>query len=202
MTDSLLGNDKEATKETPADKVDAPAGGTPDAKDTPGDKGAEQGANKQEKEVPYEIKAPEGVEFEAEQLTEFTKFAKDELKLPLDQAQKLAEWYGKTVQTKHQTIENAWKETNEGWVKSAKEDKEIGGDNFEKSIGAAKVAINKFGNPEFIKALNITGFGNHPEAVRFFAKVAKAIGEDNLEPGQPKGDGKQQSAAEILFPTK
>lgn len=198
MTDTLLGENKE----TPVEKVDATAGGTPDAKDTPGDKSAEQGADNKEKEVPYEIKAPEGVEFAPEQLTEFTKFAKDELKLPLDQAQKLAEWYGKSIQTKHQSIEDAWKTTNEGWVKATKEDKEIGGDNFEKSVTAAKVAINKFGNPELINALNVTGFGNHPEAVRFFAKVAKAIGEDNLEPGQPKGEAKQQSAAEILFPTK
>lgn len=173
--------------------------GTPENKDAQGDNNQEESAN-QEEQVPYEIKVPDGVEFDAEHVTAFTEFAKNDLKLPADQAQKLMEWYGKTVQASHKSIESAWRDTNEGWIKSAKEDKEFGGDKFDSNLTIAKQALKKFGSPELIEALNITGFGNHPAALKFFFKVAKATGEDKLELGNAHVS-KEMSVADILFPS-
>lgn len=164
-----------------------------------------EGANKEpakvpEQVVPYVLEAPKDTPIDPKGVTEFTAVA-NELKLPKEQAEKLMAWYAKrSVEEGNQAV-NAWKTTNEGWVKQVKEDKDIGGDKFDSSVGLAKQAIAKFGNPEFSKALEFTGMGNNPEMIRFLVTVAKAFGEDKLPTGPSKAVGGVKSAAEILFPT-
>lgn len=201
MADSLLADVETPVSNAPPEPKPGEAG-TPKPEDAQGDKGGEQSVNPPE-DLKYELKMPEGVEFDSKHVEDFTKFSKDELKLPPDQAQKLLEWYGKTVQTNAKSMETVWKETNDGWIKSAREDKEIGGDKFDANLAIAKQALKKFGSPELTEALNYTGAGNHPELIKFFYKVAKATGEDTMtsSDGAAPG-GKQESLAEILFPTK
>lgn len=171
-------------------------GAKPDGTDKGADKGAD-GVVKPE-EVKYDLKAPEGID--AESVTKFVDVAK-ELKIAPEQAQKLVEWYGKNALDKATGAADAWKATNDGWVNTAKADTEIGGANFDKSVADSKAAIQKFGGPKFIEALNFTGMGNHPEMIRFLSKVAKAFGEDKLVSGSGVVD-QPKSAADILFPSQ
>lgn len=60
---------------------------------------------------------------------------------------------------------------------SAKADAEIGGANYDKSIGLGRSVIAKFGTPKLREALNQYGIGAHPEMIRFLAKIGKAVGE-------------------------
>ena len=74
---------------------------------------------------------------------------------------------------------------------------------FNESIELSKRVIDKFGSQELKQQLDATGFGNHPELVRIFSKIGKAMGDDKLvivnRQDQPKktlaekmyGDNKQ-----------
>ncbi|MEI6907818.1 peptidase, partial [Klebsiella pneumoniae] len=53
-----------------------------------------------------------------------------------------------------------------------------------------------FGTPELKEYLNGTGLGNHPELVKAFIKVGKAMSEDGMVTGK---EGGQRSAAEVLY---
>jgi len=79
-----------------------------------------------------------------------------------------------------------------------KSDKEIGGDSFTPSVKHAQNAINKFGTPELKSALDSYGMGNHPELVRVFARIGKAMAEDTHVGGNAGGAEADQSKR--MFP--
>ena len=75
----------------------------------------------------------------------------------------------------------------------------LDGSRLKATIEAAGKAIDRFGTPGLREVLNFTGAGNHPEVVRFFARIGRAISED-----QPVPAGRvrmARSAAEMMFPT-
>lgn len=115
-----------------------------------------------------------------------------ELGLSQEQAQKLVDIY---PQIQQQQAE-AWSKQVADWGEQVKADKEIGGDKFNASVGAAQRALDQFGNTELREYLNASGLGNHPALVRFCAKVGKAMAEDTfVVPNQ----GGQRSAADVLY---
>lgn len=141
----------------------------------------------------YDLKMPEGVELDTAAADEFTAVAK-ELKLDQGAAQKLADIAGKMAQKQIEAHAKAV----ETWTEQVKTDKEIGGDKLEQSLGVARQAIDAFGSTELKALLNSTGLGNHPEVVKFAHRVGKAISEDRLVTGSPKGA--ETDLAKKLFP--
>ncbi|WP_060418695.1 peptidase [Serratia marcescens] len=188
-----------------AGSADQPAGEDMPADDKPADSPDEGNADKEsgdktdKKDKPaapekYEFSAPEGQELDANALAVFEPIAK-ELGLSQEQAQKLVDIY---PQIQQQQAE-AWSKQVADWGEQVKADKEIGGDKFNASVGAAQRALDQFGNTELREYLNASGLGNHPALVRFCAKVGKAMAEDTfVVPGQ----GGQRSAADILYGKK
>jgi hypothetical protein len=165
---------------------------TTDAENKPeGDKAAEtkpQGAPEK-----YEFTAPEGVTLDPEAVAAFEPVAK-ELNLTNEQAQKLVGLQAQLVQKQHEQ----WDAMVETWVKEIKGDKEIGGQVLNDSIKHAQRAISQFGTPELKTALDTTRMGNHPELVRVFARIGKAMAEDTfVSAGAPSGQ--KRDAAEVLF---
>jgi hypothetical protein len=151
-----------ATEAKPSDG-NAPAGDKPD-----GDKPTE---------VNYEFKVPEGVKLEGAALDELKGLAK-ELGLTQENAQKIADLGAKQAQAfTNQLIEQQRTQVAE-WANQTRGDKEIGGDKLDENLGTAKKALDQFATPEFKKLLNDSGLGNHPEVIRTFLKVGKAISED------------------------
>ncbi|NMM70778.1 peptidase [Serratia marcescens] len=161
------------------------------------DKEAAEKAEKEKKPAApekYEFTPPEGQELDANALAVFEPIAK-ELGLSQEQAQKLVDIY---PQIQQQQAES-WSKQVADWGEQVKADKEIGGDKFNASVGAAQRALDQFGNPELREYLNASGLGNHPALVRFCAKVGKAMAEDTfVVPNQ----GGQRSAADILYGKK
>ncbi len=164
------------------------------------EKADKEAAEKSEKEnkpaapEKYEFTPPEGQELDANALAVFEPIAK-ELGLSQEQAQKLVDIY---PQIQQQQAE-AWSKQVADWGEHVKADKEIGGDKFNASVGAAQRALDQFGNTELREYLNASGLGNHPALVRFCAKVGKAMAEDTfVVPNQ----GGQRSAADILYGKK
>ncbi|MCE1222224.1 peptidase [Enterobacter kobei] len=143
----------------------------------------------------YEFQAGEGVELDTEALKDFEPVARD-LNLTNEQAQKLVDAYPKILAGVQQRQAEAWQAQTEQWAADVKADKEIGGDKLTTNLSAAQRALDQFGTPELKEYLEGTGLGNHPELVKAFIKIGKAMSEDGMVDGSNQG---QRSAAEVLY---
>nr|DAF10816.1 MAG TPA: stabilization protein [Caudoviricetes sp.] len=144
----------------------------------------------------YEFKPAEGQELDSAALEQFEPIAR-ELNLSNEQAQKMVDLYGtKILPMVQQQQAEAWQKTTEQWAADVKADKEIGGANLTSNISVAQRALDTFGSPELKEYLTASGLGNHPELVKAFVKVGKAMSEDGMVTGKEAG---QRSAAEVLY---
>ncbi|WP_431612846.1 peptidase [Enterobacter chengduensis] len=186
---------------TEGDKPQPGAEGDKPQEDKPadGDKPAEKPGDKEQKQEgapeKYEFKAGEGVELDTEALKDFEPVARD-LNLTNEQAQKLVDAYPKILAGVQQRQAEAWQAQTEQWAADVKADKEIGGDKLTANLSAAQRALDLFGTPELKEYLNTTGLGNHPDLVKTFVKIGKAMSEDGMVDGSNQG---QRSAAEVLY---
>jgi hypothetical protein len=133
-------------------------------------------------EVSYDFTFEGDIDVDATSLEDLKSLAKD-LKLPLDQAQKIADLGQKQAQRWLQAQEQAIQDATAQWVEQVKTDKELGGEALNANLATAKTALTRFGSPELTKLLDESRLGNHPEVIRFFHRVGKAIGDDSLVPG-------------------
>lgn len=159
------------------------------------DKKKEEEGKKESAPEKYEdFKMPEGMEIDADLLKEFTPLAK-EANLSQEMAQKFVDLQAKKVAQESARQWEVWEKTQETWVNESKNDKEIGGANFEANLGLAKKALNAYGSDALKDLADATGMGNHKEFIRFLAKVGKDIGEDKLRigGGAPTKDGDRAS---------
>jgi hypothetical protein len=180
--------DSNAVKNDPATQTDG-ASQTTAADQKPGDSTVKADAPET-----YDLKMPDGVELDKAAAEEFTAIAK-EMKLSAESAQKFADIGAKMAQRQHE----AHAKTVEGWMETAKTDKEFGGDKFNENLAVAKKALETFGTPELRDVLNASGLGNHPEVIRAFYKAGKAISEDGFVQGGAKG-ADANDPAKKLFP--
>ncbi|MDM2858319.1 peptidase [Citrobacter sp. Cpo071] len=148
----------------------------------------------------YEFKPAEGQELDAAALEQFEPIAR-ELNLTNEQAQKMVDLYGTKIMpmVQQQQVE-AWQKTTEQWAADVKADKEIGGDKLTGNLSAAQRALAQFGTPELKEYLEGTGLGNHPELVKAFVKVGKAMSEDKVVTGGHESGGSDLISA--FYPKK
>jgi hypothetical protein len=68
------------------------------------------------------------------------------------------------------------------WTDTALKDPEIGGtpEKLKESAELSKRVLQRYATQEFVKTLETTGFGNHPELVRVFARIGKEMREDQF----------------------
>lgn len=157
----------------------------------------------------YELTAPEGMAFDVEAF-EIADPVFRELNLSNEAAQKLMPVAGEfatrvaaAALAKHQLDQAQTMTTmRREWLENAKGDAEIGGTNWEASTASAAKALDMLGFPKgspFRGLLDETGFGNHPEMIRAFARIGQRVGEDTFERGGT-GDGKPKSDRELFYP--
>ncbi|WP_313338497.1 hypothetical protein [Stutzerimonas nitrititolerans] len=125
---------------------------------------------------------PDGMEMDAEVLTNFKGIAK-ELGIPQEAAQKLIDLQASLETKRSAAAEQAQAEQAQQWAAQIKADKELGGENYSKTVETAVKAIEQYGSPELRSLLNETGIGNHPELVKFCHRIGKALSEDGLVMG-------------------
>lgn len=170
---------------------DKPADGDNPAEESDDEKQKQEGAPEK-----YEFKPAEGQELDTAALEQFEPIAR-ELNLTNEQAQKMVDLYGtKIMPMVQQQQAEAWQKTTEQWAADVKADKEIGGDKLTTNLSAAQRALDLFGTPELKEYLEVTGLGNHPDLVKTFVKIGKAMSEDGMVDGSNQG---QRSAAEVLY---
>ncbi|TDX30763.1 hypothetical protein DFO67_10418 [Modicisalibacter xianhensis] len=206
-TEPAEGDQAQGAATDTANQNDTPPAADPNAAtDKPeGDDGAKDGEGKkdgeQESQVPekYEFKAPEGFEGELDQaaIEQFEPIAK-ELGLTQEQADKLVAMHADSIQRAATAQRETWAQQQQTWRDELQSDPDFGGKAFNENVQSAVKAVERFGTPGLKEALEQTGMGNHPELVRTFAAIGKAISEDKLHlGGQSHG---QRDAADILYP--
>lgn len=159
--------------------ADAQANGSTKPEDKPEDK--PQGAP----EEYADFAAPEGMTFNPEALTDLKALAKEH-NLSQEAAQKFADLGAKAVQKVQDGYREQIEQAQAQWAADSRTDKEFGGDALPENLSVAKRALDMFGSPELSKMLGESGLGNHPEIIRAFYRVGKAISEDKLVPGQTR----------------
>ena len=117
----------------------------------------------------------ESAELDPEVVTAFGEVAK-ELDLPQDAAQKVLDKVAPVIQARQAKV---LEQVKLDWANDSQADKEFGGENLTENLNVAKQALNAFGSDSLKSLLHETGFGNHPEIIRFMYKAGKAISEDS-----------------------
>jgi hypothetical protein len=149
----------------------------------------------------YEFTPPEGKQFDAEIIGNFSEVAK-ELNLTQDAAQKLVETMGPKIAERQLAQVEAIR--NE-WAQASQVDKEFGGDKLNENMSVAKKALDAFGTPELRTLLVQSGLGNNPEVIRFMFRAGKAISEDTFvgssagSSGKPTGPQDFNAKAAALY---
>lgn len=149
----------------------------------------------------YAFEPPEGLELDDETKGRIEAFADTarEMGLTQKQYQSLIEYDLNRAQQLNDVAVESWDRQVEGWRKSAKADKEIGGEKFAENLKVAESAIKQFGDPDLRALLkspspenpNGLAIGNHPAVLRFLNRVGKAIADPKLLQGDaaPQTEG-------------
>lgn len=122
---------------------------------------------------------PDGMEMDAAVLGEFTGLAK-ELNISQESAQKLIDLQSKIATQQAEQYQAAVTKQGEQWKEAVKNDPELGGENYEKSVASAVKVIQSFGDDGLKDLLNSSGLGNHPALFKFCHRVSQAISEDKF----------------------
>jgi len=207
----LLVATEETTEATAADTTAADAStsadaGATDAADLLSDD--ESGGSEGVPET-YTFEPPEGLELDAETKGKIEAFADQarEMGLSQKQYQSLIEYDINRAQQLNEAAVESWNGRVEDWRKSAKADKEIGGEKFAENLKVAESAIKQFGDADLRALLkspspenpNGLAIGNHPAVLRFLNRVGKAI----ADPGLLQGDAAPQTEGTLkrMYPS-
>ena len=156
----------------------------------------------------YELAASEGMPELDPAAIELATPVFQELGLSNEQAQKLIpvaeEFAASITDNLNKQILESVAEERAKWLNEAKADEEIGGNKWDTSLVTAAKALDTLG---FVKGsplrnlLDESGLGNHPEMIRAFVKVGRAISEDSDFPRSGAATTGARSAAEFLYPS-
>ena len=185
------GGESGESKDDKKKDVDKKESGADDGQE---DKGSDK--NDSPKKDDVKLKLPEGTHLTDADKKRVEAFAKEH-GIKKDLAQELL---NKENESRADNLLEDRKKQVAGWVQDVKDDSEIGGDNYNKSIKLAKQVVGKFGTESLMNELNETGYGSHPEVVRMFARIGKAMSSDSFVKGggTPPGE-KKKSLAERLY---
>lgn len=172
---------------------------------------AEAGKEAEAPVVPekYELKASEGLPDLDPEAVALAEPVFKELGLSNDQAQQLipiAEKFAASITDRlNQQILASVAEQRAAWLAEAKADPEIGGNQWDSNLVTAAKALDTLGftkGTPFRAMLDESGLGNHPEMIRAWVKVGKAVSEDSDFVRSGVATTGHRSDADILYPSK
>lgn len=141
---------------------------------------------------------PEGIEIDGQSLNEAKQlFAADGLSQ--ERAQSYVDLYATKLKEAVEAPYKLWAETQRDWQQAVKTDHEIGGAKLAGNLAIAAKAVDRFGGNALRQALNVSGAGNHPDVIRAFIRIGKAISEDALVLGRGVAQD-IRSRADRLYP--
>ncbi len=149
----------------------------------------------------YDLKLEEGSLLDPSHVEQFESFAKEK-KMTQEQAQEFLQREHKAIQSFYESQQQKFEQTKEAWKQQTISDPEIGGEKFNENIELAHRALKQFGSETFMQAIESTGYGNHPEMVRVFARIGKMMAESKIvTPGTQTG-GPSKNMADIFYGDK
>lgn len=132
---------------------------------------------------------PEGTDYKLE-LSKDSSLKDDDLKEieAFAKEHKLSEEAAKTLLGKQDSIVSKFvesqktlvQETLGQWRDAVINDPLLGGDNLLETSENAKRATQAYGNDKFVDMLRDSGYGDHPEVVRFLSKIGTNLKDDTL----------------------
>jgi hypothetical protein len=156
----------------------------------------------------YDLKAPEGTTIDPEALAAAAPVFKD-LNLSNEQAQKLmpvaADFAQRVTAQAAAKMESDIHATRKEWFEAAKNDQEIGGAHWDETLQTAARGLDRLGYPQgspFRKLLEDSGLQFHPDMIRAWSKVGKAIGEDSDFVRGDQNASVQPTDAELFYGAK
>jgi len=206
MTDEIIA----ATETAPQDSIETGIPVTVDNATQPGEKGttltetpgvgAKAGEGDASTDNVYtDFVMPEGMELNSTLLDQAVPIFK-ELGLTKEQSQKLVDFHAQQIQNGIKSQAESFDQLKQDWRAQTENDPELGGDKLTENVATARVALDKLGTPELTKLLDDFGMGNHPEMIRFMARVGKFMKEDS--PGNTGNAVPQnkKDRSSILYP--
>jgi hypothetical protein len=151
-----------------------------------------------EKYEPFKV--PEGMKLDETLIADLETLGKKN-NWTQEQAQAIADLGSKQAQALQGNFRSALTKAVAQWAEQSKADKEIGGDKFDENLAFAKKGMAQFGSQELGKVLKESGLGNHPEILRAFYRVGKAMADDKFVQGRDSGGG-QLSIEDRLYGAK
>jgi len=146
-----------------------------------------------------DFELPDGMEVDTELLEALAPQMK-EAGLSQEQAQAMVSAYAEKVAERAEQDAAAINELWSGWLNTAKQDKEIGGDKFDTSVDNANAAVRELASKEFVDEVLVQqGLGNHPEMIRFLNRVASHVLEDQVITGEQTDTSDTVSAEEAWY---
>lgn len=155
-----------------------------------------------EKKAPekYALKVPKESHLDKSAIERIEQYAKerglsnDEAQWLLDREHQAVDGYVKRATELNQRISKEWAE-------QVKQDKEIGGEKYDQAVAYARNAMQRFASEELIKALQETGYGNHPELVRTFYRIGRAMSNDRFVTPREHGSTQKKSMEDLFYST-
>lgn len=126
-----------------------------------------------------EVTLPENAVIGESDLASIKEYAKEH-GLTNKQAQALVEKQNKTVSEYVERQVEAYKTEIAGYEGAIKADKEMGGTNYNRTVELSNRALNGLASEGLINKLNESGMRNHPELVRFLAKIGSHLSDDQM----------------------
>jgi hypothetical protein len=180
--------------QTQESKAETPNEASTTSKENPKTETKAEDKPNEEKVVPekYDLKLSEGSALDPAALDRIAALAKAQ---GLDQ-EEAAEF----LKMQEEDVQAFVTERKQTWLQQLKDDKELGGDNFNENVALSSRVIEKYASPGLKAELAKTGYGNHPELVRMFARLGKEMADDKaiLPPNNSKG---QKSLEELFYPS-
>jgi len=168
----------------------------------------EEAADKPVVPEAYELAVSEGFELDPAMVAEATPIFQ-EIGLTNDQAQQLmpvAEKFAQSIiDRNNQAIMQTVTAERAAWLNDAKADEEIGGSKWDDSIVTAAKALDQLGftkGSAFRSLLDDSGMGNHPEMIRAWTRIGRAISEDSDFVRGGVATTGARTAAHTLYPPK
>lgn len=147
--------------------------------------------------VKYDLKIPEGSHLTQAAVDEIASFAKEQ-GLSQEAAQKLLAREHQAVDQFKQTQLQQFEQKREEWWQAVQSDKELGGDNFKQTAENAKRALDRFAPDSLKDFLAKSPYSNHPDLVRLFANIGKAMDGDKLVVGGAQSSS-TRSAVDVMY---
>lgn len=151
---------------------------------------------------PIELKLPKDSVLKPDQVEKLKVFA-TENKLTQEKAQELLQSQSDLVGESIKAVQAQQKQLFESkrgeWLEASKKDKEFGGENLARNAELAHRALTRFGSDALKKELSDTGFGNHPEILRVFVRIGKAMEDASFIRGNTTSK-REVARHDLLYP--